>query len=115
MREKLLKVKDFVEQNRKNYLTEAFKEFIFKTQQENKGFTYVKYSPRVDSKFFYIMLKTKLYGDLEVVVREMYTELYDMGLISGAQGLFFYDSILIQEYNGSHKSMDIMACIKRID
>ena len=115
MREKILKVKDFVEQGRGNSLTEAFKDFIFIIKQKNKGFTYVKYSPRVDSKFFYMMLKTKLDGDLAVVAREIYIELYTLGTNSGLNGLYFHDFTLIPENNGSYNSMGIMAHIKRID
>lgn len=115
MREKILKVKDFIDKGKGNVLTEAFKDLIFEIQQKNKGTSYIKFSPRVDSTFFHIMLKTKLDGDLAAVVKEIYTELYILGLKNGANGLYFHEFLLIPEDDGSCKSMGIMAHIKNIN
>ena len=115
MREKILKVKDFVGQGKNNALTEALKDFIYEIKQKNKGFSYIKYSPRVDSKFFHIMLKTKLDEDLIATAKEVYYELSNSGLTNGANGLYFHEFLLIPGYDGSNKSMGIMAHIKKID
>lgn len=115
MREKILKVKDFVENNKGNSLTETFKDLIYEIQQKNKGISYIIYNPNVDSNFFHIMLKTQLGEDLIVTAKEVYYELCKLGARNSVNGLYFHEFLLIPGYDGSNKSMGIMAHIKKID
>lgn len=115
MREKILKVKDFVGQGRENSLTDTFKNLIYEIQQKNKGTSYIKYSPNVDSKVFHIMLKTQLDEDLIATAKQIYTELLELGIKNNAIGLYFHRFLLIPGYDGSCKSKGIMAHIKKID